>query len=110
MDQAEYRARWDYTKELNIRFLGPAQSSQWPDAHRRLFEDIQKLGNQKYSSFNETVSVDSIDKPWRRQTKQRAARLVQQSQISRQDRKNEAGWRFSIEPEVLHRFTVEVTW
>ncbi|GFG15825.1 hypothetical protein IFM61392_09180 [Aspergillus lentulus] len=109
MDQAEYRARWDYAKELNIRFLGPAQSSQWPDAHRRLFEDIQKLGNQKHLRFNETVSVDSIDKPWRRQTKQRAARLVQQSQISRQDRKNEAGWRFSIEPEVLHRFTVEVT-
>ncbi|KAE8358633.1 hypothetical protein BDV27DRAFT_65974 [Aspergillus caelatus] len=109
MDQAEYRARWDYTKELNIRFLGPAPPRQWPDAHRRLFADIQKLGNQKYSSFSETVSVDSIDKPWRRQTKQRAARLVQRSLISREDRKNEAGWRFSIEPEVLHRFTVEVT-
>ncbi|PIG89931.1 hypothetical protein AARAC_003547 [Aspergillus arachidicola] len=109
MDQTEYRARWDYAKELNIRFLGPAPPRQWPDVHRRLFTDIQKLGDQKYSSFSETVSVDSIDKPWRRQTKQRAARLVKRSLMSREDRKNEAGWRFSIEPEVLHRFTVEVT-
>ncbi|KAL5358284.1 hypothetical protein BJX96DRAFT_146279 [Aspergillus floccosus] len=109
MDQSEFRARWNYAKELNILFLGPAPSRQWPDAHRRLFEDIQKLGNQRYTSFSQTISVDSIDKPWRCQTKQRAARLVQQSQISKEERKNEAGWRFSIEPEVLHRFTVEVT-
>ncbi|KAL4864782.1 hypothetical protein BDV12DRAFT_7645 [Aspergillus spectabilis] len=29
--------------------------------------------------------------------------------MSRRDRKNEAGWRFTIEPEVLYRFSVEVT-
>ncbi|KNG85566.1 hypothetical protein ANOM_006655 [Aspergillus nomiae NRRL 13137] len=109
MAPAQYKARRDYAKELHIDFLGYAPPVQWPDAHRSLFEDIQKLGNQKYSSFSETVSNDSIEKPWRHQTKQRAARLVRRSTMSRNDRKNEAGWRFSIEPEVLYRFTVEVT-
>ncbi|KAL4795052.1 hypothetical protein BDV19DRAFT_180057 [Aspergillus venezuelensis] len=109
MDQAEFRARWEYAKELNIRFLGPAPPADWPEAHHRLFEDIQKLGEQKHSTFNESISVDSIEKPWRRQTKQRAARLAARSRMSRSERKNEAGWRFTIEPEVLHRFTVEVT-
>ena len=110
MAPAQNKARWDYMKELHIKFLGNALPVQWPDAHRSLFEDIQKLGNQKYSTFSEAVSNDSIDKPWRHQTKQRAARLVRRSTMSRNDRKNEAGWRFSIEPEVLYRFTVEVTW
>ncbi|KAL4959128.1 uncharacterized protein BDV14DRAFT_17346 [Aspergillus stella-maris] len=109
MDQAEFRARWEYAKELNVRFLGPVPPVDWPKAHHRLFEDIQKLGEQKHSTFSESISVDSIEKPWRRQTKQRAARLVARSRMSRSERKNEAGWRFTIEPEVLHRFTVEVT-
>ncbi|KAL4919236.1 hypothetical protein BDW62DRAFT_179704 [Aspergillus aurantiobrunneus] len=109
MDQDEFRARWEHSKALNIRFLGPVPPSDWPRAHRSLFEDIQKLGDQKYSTFSESVSVDSIEKPWRRQTKQRAARLVARSRMSRNDRRNEAGWRLTIEPEVLYRFTVEVT-
>ncbi|KAL3473918.1 hypothetical protein BJX99DRAFT_272002 [Aspergillus californicus] len=109
MERTEYQARWDYTKVLKIRFLGPVPPANWPRAHQRLFGDIQKLGDQKYSAFAESVSIDSIEKPWRGQIKQRAARLVVRSRMSRNDRKNEAGWRFTIEPEVLYRFTVEVT-
>jgi hypothetical protein len=110
MNSVEYQSRREHADRSNIHFLGPAQPSCWPDTLRRLFTDVQKLGGQKYDDFSENVTIDSIEKPWRLQTKKRAERLAKLVETCREERRNEAGWRYCIEPEVLHRFTIEVAW
>lgn len=108
MNLSEFKSRKELADELNIHFLRPNQSEHVPETHKRLFEDIQKLGRQCYGEYHQSITVDSIDKPWREQTKRRAERLTILAEKCRG--KNESTWRFTIEPEVLHRFAVEVDW
>ncbi|OBT59599.1 hypothetical protein VE04_00034 [Pseudogymnoascus sp. 24MN13] len=95
-------------KEYNIFFDGPIDRAQWPTAHCQTFSNIQKLGRTGFAEYRESVTVDSEDKPWREQTKSRAERIAALARICREGRKNEAGWRMSLESEILARFTIEV--
>ena len=98
----------DLVKEYNIFFDGPTDQAQWPTAHFQTFSNIQKLGRTGFAEYRESVTVDSEDKPWREQTKSRAERIASLARICREGRKNEAGWRMSLESEILARFTIEV--
>ncbi|KAH8700712.1 hypothetical protein BGW36DRAFT_447513 [Talaromyces proteolyticus] len=106
---AEFVSRHELAKEYGICFDGPVDPSRWPETHRRLFEDVQKLGDQKHGTYRESITVDSIEKPWRAQTTRRAERLVGLSDKYYDAGPNERSWRSNIEPEVFHRFSVEVT-
>ncbi|KAJ5645636.1 hypothetical protein N7507_011647 [Penicillium longicatenatum] len=108
MDPVELTNRSNYARRLGIEFLGPNEVHRWPETHQRLFEDAQKLGCQKHDSFIEMISIDSIEKPWRRTTISRAKRLSQMAQKCFNETRNERGWRLAIENEIMYRFTVEV--
>jgi hypothetical protein len=114
MKPEEFQNRKQLADRLGIHFLGPIETrdwpGDWPGARCRLFRDIKKLGSRKYHEFDEGASVDSIGKPWREQIKRRAARLADLATKCRNEGRLEAGWRACIEPEVLYRFTVEVSW
>jgi hypothetical protein len=114
MGPEEFQSRKELADRLNIHFLGPIEAEdwpdQWPDARRRLFGDVTTLGHRRYHDFDEGISIDSIGKPWRGQIKRRAARLAHLAVKCRSEGRNESGWRACIEPEVLYRFTVEVSW
>lgn len=114
MKPEEFQNRKELADRLSIHFLGPVETEDWPEdwpeARCRLFRDIKKLGSRAYHGFDEGVSVDSIGKPWRGQIKRRAARLAYLANKCRKESRTEPGWRACIEPEVLYRFTVEVSW
>lgn len=110
MQPSEYLTRRELAEEYNIHFLGPVQSCRWPETHRRLFADVQKLGKQDFKSYVENITVDSIDKPWRARTRWRAKRLAALAEKYRNEGHRERGWRNNIEPEVFQRFSVEVIW
>jgi hypothetical protein len=110
MKPEEYIKRRQLAEEFRINFLGPVDSACWPDSHKKLFLDVRELGSYHYDGLSETVSIDSIDKPWRAQTKTRAERLAALASRCRSEGKNESSWRFSVETEVFHRFSIEVGW
>ncbi|PGH26779.1 hypothetical protein AJ80_01544 [Polytolypa hystricis UAMH7299] len=108
MDAEEYSSRLELARQYNIHFLGPVQADRWPRTQGRLFRDVQSLGEKKYAGFCQSASIDSIDKPWRGQTKHRAQQLAANCERRFKEYRNEAGWRLHIEPDVFYRFTVEV--
>jgi hypothetical protein len=95
-------------KRYKIRFRSP--SHPWPAAHSTTFQTIKTLGEQQFNTYSENVNIRSHEEPWTAQTKNRAEWLANRaSRLSTQQR-NEAGWRFSLETDVLRRFSVEVAW
>ncbi|KAJ5365464.1 hypothetical protein N7517_008350 [Penicillium concentricum] len=108
MKSAEYNLRLRWADRLGIRFIGPVEPDHWPKTHGRLFADVQKLGRREYSHFVESISIDSIEKPWRNSTRSRADRLSQLAENAWKERRNESSWRFAVENEIMHRFSVEV--
>ncbi|OAP59599.1 hypothetical protein AYL99_06897 [Fonsecaea erecta] len=85
------------------------EQRQWPSEHYHTFTPIQKIGDQKFDSFD-TDTVISNERPWRGQIKVEAERVAQRAgRLLGQDR-DEAGWRFALENDLLHRFHVEVAW
>ncbi|OOQ87554.1 hypothetical protein PEBR_15558 [Penicillium brasilianum] len=108
MNSEEYNLRLRTAEQLGIEFLGPVEPSDWPQSHRRLFADVNKLGRRTYDEFVESISIDSIEKPWRNSIRCRADRLCKLARCALEERKRENSWRFSIENEIMHRFSVEV--
>ena len=87
-----------------------SSSDQWPSKHRTTFENIRKIGSQPYDSYCANVDIRSNEEPWKAQTKHRALWLAERSARLLNQQRNEAGWRFGLENDVLHRFAVEVAW
>ncbi|OJJ04013.1 hypothetical protein ASPVEDRAFT_54268 [Aspergillus versicolor CBS 583.65] len=113
MAPAEYQSRHRHADRKGIKYLGPIESenwpSHWPETRRQLFHDITTLGKSIFGDFNAGNTGDSNEKPWRGQIKPRAAKLAVLAARCRGEGKNERSWRASLEHEVLHRFTVEVS-
>ncbi|KIN03109.1 hypothetical protein OIDMADRAFT_195711, partial [Oidiodendron maius Zn] len=108
MNTLQKQSPHNLIKDYNIHFDGPIDQDQWPPAHFQTFSNIQKLGRTGFVAFRESITIDSEDKPWRGQTRRRAERIVNLAKICREGRKNEPGWRLSVESEILARFTIEV--
>jgi hypothetical protein len=88
-------------KQLGIAFkvLAP-DGTGLPEKHAKAFEKIRAIRHQKFEEYKANITVAS-NKPWKEQTKRRAASLVGQQRV-------EAGWRYGLENDVFHRFGVEV--
>lgn len=110
MDPIEYANRWHLAKHLHINFLGPVQPNGWTSAHERLFSDVQKLGRRGFDEFVESITIDTLEKPWRNAIRNRAVRLSKLAEECMRGQRNESTWRFTIENEIMHRFSVEVAW
>ena len=97
-------------KRYRIEFKGAVSPSQWPSAHKSTFENIRKIGAQRYDGFCASIDIHSNEQPWREQTKHRAEYLAKRATHLFNQQRNEAGWRFGLENDVLKRFTFEVAW
>lgn len=99
--------------KYKIEFLGPVESLEelnQPSSHRTIVSHVQQLGSTRFSQFHETITVDSDERPWRGQIRNRVQRIVKLANVCLKGRKNELGWRLTLESEIMARFTVEVTW
>jgi hypothetical protein len=97
-------------KRYGIAFKPPLASSDWPLTHKDTFESIRKIGNFKFDSFSASIDIRSSEEPWRERVKYRAERLAARAARLSSQQRNEAGWRFGVENDVLQRFRVEVAW
>ena len=97
-------------KRYRVAFQPHISSDSWPSKHSETFENIRKIGSQAYKSFCANTDIRSNEQPWRGQTKHRAVWLAERSARLLNQQRNEAGWRFGLENEVLRRFAVEVAW
>ncbi|KAF5589548.1 hypothetical protein FPCIR_6751 [Fusarium pseudocircinatum] len=98
-------------KKYNIVFDGPIDSisnPQWPSTCNTVFEHIRQLGRTDYSQYRESISADFTKSPWRYQVQRRAKRITEKAKLCIESRKNESGWRLSLESEVMARFSVEI--
>jgi hypothetical protein len=95
-------------KRFNIR--DRREGEDWPETHRTTFQNIESFKKYRYDTYIPGVSVFADREPWKQQTKARALWLVKRAQRLSAQERNEAGWRFGLENDVLRRFTVEVAW
>ncbi|KAK3297244.1 uncharacterized protein B0H64DRAFT_431222 [Chaetomium fimeti] len=100
-------------KKYKIRFDGPAESpfqspENWPAARDNLVRSVQSLGQTEYHRYQASISCDSLHRPWREQVRRRAKRVAVKAQTCLANRKNESGWRFEVETEVMARMSIEV--
>lgn len=95
-------------KRFNIRDRRVGED--WPEAHKETFQDIKSMSQYRFETYIPEVSVHSDKKPWKHQTKARAQWLVDRAERLFGQERNEAGWRFGLENDVLRRFTAEVAW
>lgn len=95
-------------KKYNIRFR--LSSEPLPDCHADTFKNIEELGSYRFETYAENASIRSAEEPWARHTKSRAEWLAHRAAKLFEQNRNEAGWRFGLENDVLRRFTVEVAW
>ncbi|KAF0645916.1 hypothetical protein FPSE5266_20014 [Fusarium pseudograminearum] len=99
-------------KKYNIFFDGPIDSianPQWPSTCNTIFDHIRQLGKTDYSQYRESISADFTRSPWRSQVQRRAKRITEKAKLCLGSRRNESGWRLSLESEVMARFSVEIT-
>ncbi|KAL4962169.1 uncharacterized protein BDV14DRAFT_210694 [Aspergillus stella-maris] len=110
MPPEDFCSRDRFAEQQGIVFLGPIEPeswpAHWPETRRRLFNHIVNLGDLKFGTFE---ASNSDEMPWRAQIKQRAVKLAYLARRCGAEGKNESSWRFSLEHEVLNRFTVEVS-
>lgn len=97
-------------QQYRITFDKPSDHKTWPARHESVFSDVRTLGATVFDDYNESSVVDSINKPWKRNTKRRAIRLAALAGRAQEEDRNEAGWRMALESEAMARFTIEVAW
>jgi hypothetical protein len=81
-----------------------------PPEHQARFEHIQALGRFEYDSYGLQPSPETVDKPWQLLNKCKANKLSQLAIKCKEEKRNEAGWRDSVESKVFERFEIEVAW
>jgi hypothetical protein len=81
-----------------------------PLEHQARFEHIQALGCFEYDSYGLQPSPETVDKPWQLLNKCKANKLSQLAIKCKEEKRNEAGWRESVESKVFERFEIEVAW
>jgi hypothetical protein len=85
-------------------------SDELPEAHVKTFQDIKRVERYKFDTYVQSISVRSDKEPWTQQTLARARWLATRAERLFRQERNEAGWRFGLENDVLRRFMVEVAW
>lgn len=95
-------------QEYNIHF--DDHESRWSVHLKKTFGNIAARGTTSYENYHENITFESEERPWRAQTKHRAAMIAETATRCLKAKKNEAGWRLNVEHLILNRFSVEVSW
>lgn len=95
-------------KKFRINFKPPSHG-QLPSCHKNTFDQIRVIRDIRFDSYC-TENVILNEEPWTAQTKRRAEWLSKRAATLIYQQRNEAGWRFDLENDVLYRFMVEVVW
>ncbi|KAK2879385.1 hypothetical protein FQN49_000928 [Arthroderma sp. PD_2] len=93
-------------RAYGIRFRQPSDGI--PQTHTDIFKAIGTLGEQKFDTYSEVVRARTAEEPWTQQTRVRAEWLASRTSHLVRQQRNEAGWRFGLENDVLRRFSIEV--
>jgi hypothetical protein len=94
-------------KTFRINFRPPSYG-QLLSRCTNTFDQIRIIRDIRFDSYCAENGVN--EKPWKSQTKRRAEWLSNRATTLLYQQRNEAGWRFDLENDVLHRFMVEVAW
>ena len=97
-------------REYRITFNGRKSPREWPPAHYGSFTNIKTLGSSQYTGHAESKESRSKDEPWVARNLEQADRVVEIAEPCQRERRNEAGWRFALEPEIFSRFKFEAAW
>jgi hypothetical protein len=95
-------------KKLGISFKRASFDAP-PLEHRETFNLIRAIRNKNMNDYRKDITFKS-NEPWRKQTHDRAKWVAKRAASLVDQQRNEAGWRFSLENDVFHRFRVEVAW
>lgn len=95
-------------RKYKISFEDLQDSSDWPAKYSEGFQHIQTLGKKSLNEYK--GSGPSSEEPWRSDTYVRSQKLAALATKLEREQRNEAGWRSSLEPHILARFSVEVAW
>jgi hypothetical protein len=95
-------------KKLGISFKG-LNTDALPIEHRETFKLIRSIRNKTLHDYRKDITFQS-NEPWRKQTHDRVKWLACRATSLVNQQRNEAGWRFTLENDVFHRFRVEVAW
>jgi hypothetical protein len=97
-------------QRYRITFKSISNTQQWPSQHKDSFQSVRKIGDKKIDNYCADIDIRPNDEPWKGQTKHRAEWLAKRAAQLFNQQRNEAGWRFGLENDVLRRFSVEVAW
>ncbi|KFZ16704.1 hypothetical protein V501_02094, partial [Pseudogymnoascus sp. VKM F-4519 (FW-2642)] len=78
-----------------------------PIEHRETFNLIRSIRQRTLEDYSKNIAFQS-DEPWRKQTHDRVKWIACRAANLVSQRRNEAGWRSTLENDVFHRFRVEV--
>ena len=95
-------------EKFRINFRPPSHG-QLPSRYKNTFDQIRAIRDIRFDSYC-AENVIPNEEPWTAQTKRRAEWLSNRAATLLYQQRNEAGWRFDLENDVLHRFMVEVAW
>lgn len=110
MTPEQYKQARRLMKKHRIFFEGPVEPAKWPSAHRVIFSNIRALGERKYIDHEEVRKQRSPKGSFGADALDRAARITSIADKCLLERRNEAGWRLSLEPEILARFQNDIAW
>lgn len=80
-----------------------------PIQHRETFNLIRSIRHRTLEDYSKDIAFQS-NEPWRKQTHDRVKWIACRAANLVNQRRNEAGWRSTLENDVFHRFRVEVAW
>jgi hypothetical protein len=95
-------------KKFRINFKPPNLEQQLP-RYKNTFDQIRAIRDKRFDNYCTDNAILS-EEPWKAQTKRRAEWLSNRATSLIYQQRNEAGWRFDLENDVLHRFQLEVVW
>ncbi|KAF2095704.1 hypothetical protein NA57DRAFT_79416 [Rhizodiscina lignyota] len=93
-------------KKFRITFKPPSHA-ELPSRHKNTFNQIRLIRGIRFNGYS-AGDVIRNEEPWTAQTKRRAEWLSTRAATLFNQQRNEAGWRFDLENDVLHMFMVEV--
>lgn len=110
MTPEQYKEVRRLMKKHRIFFEGPVEPVKWPSVHRVIFSNIRALGERKYIDYEEARKERSPKGSFGADVLDRAARITSIADKCLLERRNEAGWRLCLEPEIFARFQNDIAW
>jgi hypothetical protein len=95
-------------RKYGIEFSGTVSPAEWSENHREEFLAIQSLGVTKYEDYAAYAKQNITSQPWKSRVLFLAKNVTER--VARNECRNEATWRFSIEPLIFARLSADIAW